>query len=241
MSWRDLDIEKKLRESKEVPSSEELRGFLDEIWLDQHLSNVSILMRIKEKPREDTNVNYFDSKKINPENVFFLEEIKNICIDYRLRFLSTYYFKGDIPHEALLKIKELECLHDTSYEGFKIMAPSKLFKLSNADDPLLFIPINDNYYYLVHKWGKDLAWYRKAWAWCFKSMENLLTVCLIVSLLLTSLIPEGMFFPAKNPSIGFVIEFLFMFKSVIAIVIYYAFAKGKNFNTAIWDSKYFNA
>ena len=33
---------------------------------------------------------------------------------------------------------------------------------------------------------------------------------------------------------------LFMFKAVAGIALYYGFAKGKNFNTAIWNSKYYN-
>lgn len=240
MSWRNIDIEKKLREGKEVPTSEELNDFLDELWIDQHLSDVSILIRLKEKQKEEVVHNYFKLQKKDLKHVFHIDDIKKMCIDYRLRFLSTYYFKGDIPHEAISKIKDLERNHETSYKGFKIMAPSKLFKLSNADDPLLFIPINEKYYYLVHKWGSDLQWYRKGWAWCFKSFENLLVTCLVVSLLVTVLIPKGVFFPAQNPRVGFLLKFLFMFKSVVAIVIYYAFSKGKNFNTEIWNSKYFN-
>mgnify|MGYP006897565197 CR=1 FL=1 len=33
----------------------------------------------------------------------------------------------------------------------------------------------------------------------------------------------------------------FIFKAIAAVVLYYGFAAGKNFNTAIWNSKYFNA
>ena len=36
------------------------------------------------------------------------------------------------------------------------MAPSALFRLEKTDDPLLFVPLGNNYYYLVHKWGNDL-------------------------------------------------------------------------------------
>lgn len=240
MSWRNLDIEQKLREGRGIPSTKELNNFLEEIWVDQHLSDVSILSRIKDKPQQNI-VNRFDTSQIDQKNIFHIDDIKSICVNYRLRFLSSHYFKSDIPQEAISKIKDLEYKHDTSYRGFKIMAPSKLFKLSNADDPLLFIPINEKYYYLVHKWGNDLAWYRKAWAWFFKSFENLAILCLISSFIVTLLIPEGLFFPAQNATTGFLLEFLFMFKSVVAIVIYYAFMKGKNFNTAIWNSKYFNA
>lgn len=240
MSWRNLNIEEKLREGREVPTTNELNNFLEEIWVDQHLSDVSILSRLKEKPSNIVS-NRFDSSKLDQDCIFHIDDIEKICVNYRLRFLSSHYFKGDIPQEAISKVKDLERVHNTSYRGFKIMAPSKLFKLSNADDPLLFIPIKKDYYYFVHKWGNDLAWYRKAWAWCFKSFENLAVLCLGVSLLVTLLIPDGMFFPAQNATMGFFLEFLFMFKSVVAIVIYYAFMKGKNFNTAIWNSKYFNA
>ncbi|WP_395062778.1 hypothetical protein [Flavobacterium sp.] len=40
------------------------------------------------------------------------------------------------------------------------MAPSKAFNLKKYDDPLLFAPIGNDYYYLIHKWGNDLAWYK---------------------------------------------------------------------------------
>ena len=33
---------------------------------------------------------------------------------------------------------------------------SKLFRLKNTDDPLLFVPLGNSYFYLVHKWGNDL-------------------------------------------------------------------------------------
>ncbi len=241
MNWRNLDIEQKLREGKEVPSSEELYSLLDRVWTEEHISDVSVLLRLKERPVREEVSNHFNLEEKDYKNIFHINDIKKICIDYRLRFLSTHYFKGDIPHEAISKIKDLERRHNTFYKGFKIMAPSKMFKLSNADDPLLFIPINKNHYYLVHKWGEDLAWYRKIWAWCFKKVEHLLLVCLIVSFMITYLIPEGLFFPTQHNFLRFFIEFLFMFKSIVAVVIYYAFAKGKNFNTAIWNSKYFNA
>ena len=54
------------------------------------------------------------------------------------------------------KIKSLEKTHNTNIGDFKIMAPSALFRLEKTDDPLLFVPLGNNYYYLVHKWGNDL-------------------------------------------------------------------------------------
>ena len=184
--------------------------------------------------------NRFNIELLETENIYHIDQIKTICIDYRLRFLDTKYFKGELPYEAISRIKALEKAHHTRLSGFKIIAPSKLFKLENADDPLLFAPIGNGYFYLIHKWGNDLTPLRKWLVLPFRSFENLIFTTLLVSLLATALVPEGLFSDDMTSS-EFWMIFFFMFKSLAAIVIYYGFAAGKNFNTAIWDSKYFNA
>ncbi|GAA0733776.1 hypothetical protein GCM10009430_48230 [Aquimarina litoralis] len=185
--------------------------------------------------KNDFIFDYLDSN-----NIYHIDQIKKICIDYRLRFLASKYFKGKLPQEALSKIKDLEKTHNLELKGFKIIAPSKLFKLENADDPLLFAPMGNDYYYLIHKWGEDLHPFRKLMMWFFKSFENLIVLTFLVSVLLTFMIPQGLF-SKENTSSEYVMIFFFMFKSVAAVVLFYGFALGKNFNTAIWNSKYFNA
>jgi hypothetical protein len=188
----------------------------------------------------DANHNDFVFDLLETERIYQLEQIKEICINYRLRFLDSKYFKGELPYEAILKIKSLEKKHNTKLNGFKIIAPSKLFKLENADDPLLFAPIGNGYYYLIHKWGNDLNPFRKILMWPYKSFGNLIIATLLVSLIATGLFPEGVFSNKPNSTQAGMI-FFFIFKSIAAVVIYYGFAAGKNFNTAIWNSKYFNA
>ncbi len=183
--------------------------------------------------------NAFCFDKLKTTNIYHIDQIKQICIDYRLRFLDSKYFKGDIPKEAIVKIKNLEKDHDLDLKGFKIVAPSKLFKLKDKDDPLLFAPIGNDYYYLIHKWGNDLHPLRRIFAWPFKSIVNLTLVVLLGSYLLTLLVPSGLF-SKSNTSAEFWIIFFFMFKSSASVIIFYGFALGKNFNSGIWNSKYFN-
>ena len=185
-----------------------------------------------------TNSFVFDA--LETERIYHIDQLKKICIDYRLRFLDSKYFKGKIPNAAIAKIKALEKEHNTELKGFKIMAPSKLFKLEDKDDPLLFAPIGNGYYYLIHKWGNDLHAFRKVLVWPFKSVVNLAITTLIISYFATLLIPNGLF-SKQNTAAEFWMMFFFMFKSIGAIVIFYGFALGKNFNPAIWNSKYFNA
>lgn len=184
--------------------------------------------------------NEFDFDKLKTENIYHIDQIQKICIDYRLRFLNSSFFKGEIPAEAISKIRRLEKAHDTTIDGLKILAPSKLFKLEDKDDPLLFAPIGNDYFYLIHKWGNDLHPLRKLLMWPFKSVINLTLVVVLCSYLMTLLVPDGLF--SKNSTTAqFWIIFFFMFKCMASVVIFYGFALGKNFTPAIWNSKYFNS
>ena len=177
---------------------------------------------------------------LETHRIYHIDQIKKICIDYRLRFLDSRYFKGQIPQKAFDKIKQMELEHNIEMNGFKIMAPSKLFKLEDKDDPLLFAPIGNGYFYLIHKWGNDLSPFRKLLVWPFKSIVNLTLFTLVISYFATLLVPNGLF--SKNDSATeFWIIYFFMFKCIASVVIFYGFALGKNFNPAIWNSKYFNA
>ena len=194
---------------------------------------------INSSKKSNQNYNQFDFDQLETNRIFHRDTIKKICIDYRLRFLDLSYFKADVPLEAIDKIQALEKNHKTEVKHMKIVAPSKLFRLKNADDPLLFVPIGNDYYYLIHKWGNDLHPLRRLMMWPFKNIVTSIISILLFSLLLTAIMPLGLFGSQSNSS-DFLLIFLFMFKSIAAVVIYYAFAAGKNFNRAIWDSNYYN-
>ena len=182
----------------------------------------------------------FNYEKLESNKIYHISDIKKTCIDYRLRFLNFKYFKGDIPVDAKTKVKIFKNDHRQNILDLKIMAPSKLFKLKNADDPLLFTSLGNDYFYLIDKWGNDLSYFRKISMWPFKSLTNILIFVSIISIFLTMLIPKGIFVYDSSPKSEFFITYLFMLKSVIAIVIFFGFSLGKNFNTAIWNRKYFN-
>jgi len=204
--------------------------------LDNEMSRIE--NNLSKGSRIETNA--FDFDLLESSQIYHLEEIKNICIDYRLRFLDTKYFKGEIPVEGISKIKSLEREHNIELKGFKIIAPSKLFKLEDKDDPLLFAPIGNGYFYLIHQWGNDLHPLRKMLMWPFKNIVNLGVLVLLISFLATLLIPEGLFSKTSSATEFWIIYF-FMFKCIASVVIFYGFALGKNFNPAIWNSKYFNS
>ena len=233
------NVEDRLRKhrSKDISKSDLLAEVKNILDLEDH-KDESVYNKLQSQG--GISQNSFNIDLLDTDRIYHVDHIKAICIDYRLRFLDSELFKGSIPYEAIMKIKALNKEHGIELSGFKIMAPSKLFKLENADDPLLFAPIGNDYYYLIHKWGNDLSPFRKLAVLPFKNFENLMMLTVLVSLIASFFVPKGLF-SIETSGVQFLLIFLFMFKSVAAVVLYYGFAAGKNFNTAIWNSKYSNA
>lgn len=186
---------------------------------------------------EGEMMNYFNINKVETDKIFHIDQIKKICIDYRLRFLDTKYFKGGFPANAISKIRQLEDNHTTKLDGFKIMAPSKLFVLKKADDPLLFAPLGNGYYYLIYKWGNDMHPLRKLLVWPLKNVGNL-TFFTFLGCLLFTYITSSFFFNGEATVAYNIMLFLFYFKFAIGYILFYGIASGKSFNEFIWQSKY---
>jgi len=239
MKLRRTNIPEKILKSRNKRISE--AALMDEVQtiLDaESAKDEKILYAIQENCDDESNHFYIDLLSSN--KIFHISDIEKICITYRLRFLNSSLYKGELPYEAISRIKQLEEEHKISLKAYKLMAPSQFFKLKNADDPLLFAPIGNQYYYLIHSWGRDLHPLRKLMMWPFKHLENFIVLLLLSSLIFTSLIPDGMFSPHQTTS-QFLIIYLFMFKWISGLAIFYGFKKGMNFSSANWNSKYFNA
>ncbi len=204
-----------------------------ELTLEAHESNLDSLI----KSLDIKSLNAFDFDLLATDKIYHLDQIKKVSIDYRLRFLDLKYFKNKLPQEALDTIQALESAHDTQLGSFKIMAPSALFRLEKTDDPLLFVPLGKDYYYLVHKWGNDLHPLRKVLMWPFKNIWNLMLAVFAFSWILTELTPMGLFTRTPDSS-SYLMLLFFMFKAVASVVLYFGFALGKNFNPAIWNNRY---
>lgn len=63
------------------------------------------------------------------ENVFSLNEIRSICVRYRLWFLDSTYVKSEFPYEAIVSIMELERKYNQEITSFQIIVPENVFEL----------------------------------------------------------------------------------------------------------------
>ena len=122
----------------------------------------------------------FDSKR-----VFHISQIEKICNKYMLKFLPIKYFCGEIDVDLPQKVLNFELIYGKSVSEANsyIIAPQSSFKLEERPkDPLLFYKINEEYYYLIHKWGNDLSIFNR-----FKAIWNKYPKSIVSSLV--ALIP----------------------------------------------------
>ena len=182
--------------------------------------------------------NTFDFNQLESDRIYSLSAIKKICLANRLRFLDTRFYKNEYPEAVIQSIKEFEELHQTQLHHFKIVAPKSNFKLHNYDDPLLFMSLGNDYYYLLDYWGNDLHWTRKIKALPLKNLFNLTLFTVVISILLTYFIQ---LFKTESLATSYqIIVFLFTWKSVIAIVFYSIIKTGNNVSEYNWNSEFYN-
>jgi len=192
-----------------------------ELLQSKSLDRMGITNALKEgkaiKSRVDTNKE--QTLKFDQSRVFHISQIEKTCNKYYLRFLPTAYYKGTLDEKLPFKVATFELAHGVELESYQdydslgmqfyydmlnrkqekqkvnnsyIMAPKESFNLEQRPkDPLLFYKINDEYFYLIHKWGNDLSIARR-----LKSISShrgsffycLLTILLLSAFLLPSVV-----------------------------------------------------
>ena len=232
----DLNLQNTLRKDRDKHiSSEDLKDMIQAIFDQKEAIKSRVKSTLKTPNNSYVNTLTFDA--LDLDKIFHIDSIKKLCINYRLRFLDTHLFKGEYPKELYSIIPNLENDHKIQLKDFKIMAPSKLFRLKTKEDPLLFVPIGNGYYYLVHKWGDDLKSYRKILVWPFKNINTLIFTSIILSLLSTAI---GSAFFNDFSDTQLLVIFIFNIKTFVFVTFYLLFMMRKNFNESIWNSKYKN-
>ena len=105
--------DKLLKERAKYISKQDILAQVERVFEEDRFRESDILNTLKATPQDGYNEFNFDQLDIH--RIFHIKQIKNICIDYRLRFLDTKYFKGKYPQEVLSAIKYLENTHPVSY------------------------------------------------------------------------------------------------------------------------------
>lgn len=165
------------------------------------------------------------------------DHLKSLCVDYRLRFLNATHFAGQIPYEAIAAMERLDASAGTRLNGYRILAPASLFRLSYQDkDPMLLLELGGGFHYLVHKWGGEINPLRRILMFPLRSFKAMMQSILVFCALVALAIPESVL----GEHSGFVrgIFFFYLLFATSAMSALYGFSRAKNFSENLWQSRY---
>lgn len=162
-----INLEKSLiKENKKLVMPEELL-FINEydkfapLVENDALSRVGLNRALKKGQdiKNRMNQKLEKTKAFAQDRVFHISQIEGVCKKYRLRFLPAQKYRGVIDKDLANRILTFEVAYNLkcNEHNTKIIAPMESFKLEKKPkDPLMFYEINNEYFYLIHKWGNDL-------------------------------------------------------------------------------------
>lgn len=176
--------------------------------------------------------------QLDAGEIFDIESIESICTRFRLRFLESSFFRGEIPAEAIRKIKHLESTRGIHFERFRLIAPEERFQLiDSTKDPMLFAELPDGRYYFIFQWGDDLRWYQRILKYPFRHMGTLAVTSSTLGLLAALLVPSQF----ESMQAEFFYRF-FMFSMSSCLVMTLAIIAGimysKDFSENVWNSRF---
>lgn len=240
MLFKEINILDELH--KEELKNMELSSLIQarEILQNESLHEARILEDIEGKNKPDRLPNS------DGLSLFSEESIKNICVKYRLRFLDSSLFKGEIPYEAIQKVKQLEKKFGLELRSFKIIAPASRFSLKDSTkDPILLAKTVSGEYLFIHKWGKDMEWYHKLLYFPFSNIQNLAISAMLLALLVSVFIPNASAPDFYTRTTALLILYKSMiFFALTGLIFSASLALGiifsKDFSDDVWNDKYFN-
>jgi hypothetical protein len=167
----------KLRSNVPITPEDEVIQEVNKILAQSIYKEQNILHNLKSYQK---TFEVLDEEGLKEKYLYTTEELKQLCINLRLKFLDSQNYPFDVPYEAISKINQLNKQQGKNIHGFKIMSTAQAFKKpSNSVNFALFAPTLLGNYYLIHSWGHRFKWYQKILAFPLRSFETL-AVCLIM-------------------------------------------------------------
>jgi len=230
------ELEQQKRKSERRTEDEVLKAYRELLAADDEVDE-DVLGRIFDRAGAEGN---YTLNNLDQGRIYHLDDIRKLCIAYRLRFLDASLYKGEIPYEAISKIKSLEKAQQMRLADFKMLAPAPMFNLVRKDrDPLLFLNLGNNHYYLIHKWGGDLHPLRKLVVYPFRSFTALLITVVAASFLISFGVPESVVDDGVGNTVMIrIIAFFYFFIGFSSMSLLYGFSRMKDFSDNLWNSRY---
>lgn len=215
-----VSIEKELE--KKVQSEREIFEPLKEVklLLERSESEDARILRELSNDSQFNRIERLRGKQMDLENlenkydgrVYHIDQIKELAVNYRLRFLPSKYFTGAYDSQLAAKIKEFAKKTNVAIESYSlksdffILAPQEMFALNTEVyvtkkelqrqlDPVIFYRIDSQHYRMIHKWGDDFTVFRLIEGFAFRSWWHNMLVNTFLILPIAATVITLLFFP----------------------------------------------
>jgi hypothetical protein len=180
-----------------------------------------------------------DEEDLRQDKIFTLQEIKQVAVLYRLKFLDSSFFKPELPFEVGLKTEELNKRFHKDIGTYKVLSHYENFKNSTArHQAMVFVETNYGNYYLLHSWGKTLKMSRRLQFLPLRSFESLILSVVFITLVLALSLPTGVITldsKAEYWSGYRAAAFFHLLIFNFGVTVYFTFTFAKNFSNTVWN------
>ncbi len=183
---------------------------------------------------------FLDEEEIIGKQIFSILQIKSTATKLRLRFLPSQAFEGEIPYEAVLKIKDLNLKHRKELKHFKILSTKKFFAENDSpDQAMLFAQTLYGNYYHIHTWGNWLKKNRKLKLVPLRNFESF-ALCLLLFTLIETLLISNRYLTTDLRATYFSMYRMAAFFHLLilntGLLVFLLFGFNCNFSEHIWDN-----
>jgi hypothetical protein len=182
-------------------------------------------------------------RETSSKTIFNEENIKQLCIRYRLRFLPIQLYCGEVPYEVITKIKSYEHKHHGRKAELFILAPPAFFLLKNAyKDPLLFALNSSGGYELLCEWGEKSSWYVPILNYPFRDFKSMVISSLAVGFVIALICGLNGVLNYPNTFKSIIMKAPIMILSAgmfSTLALCYGLITKTDFSADNWQSKYF--
>lgn len=182
-------------------------------------------------------------RETSSKTILSEDDIKQICIRYRLRFLPVQLYCGEVPYEVISKIKSYEHRNHGNKSELFILAPPAFFLLKNAyKDPLLFVTHSSGGYEMLCEWGEKSSWYVPILNYPYRDFRSMVISSLAVGLLIAMICGfNGILnYPNTFKSIIMKVPIMILSAGMFStLALCYGLITKTDFSADNWKSKYF--
>ena len=235
---KEFNIERELTNEKDGISAEDkLILEAKKVLIQSRLTEKNVLDNLK---FYKSSYEFLDEEEVVVQKVFSLQQIRSTAIKLRLRFLPSQAFEGEIPYEAVLKIKDLNTVHRKELKHFKILSTKSFFSNHDStEQAMLFAQTLYGNYYHIHTWGKTEEKNRKLKMFPLRNFETF-GLCLLVFTLIETLLISNRYLStdwrAGYFSMYRAAAFFHMLILNAGLLVFLLFGFNCNFSEHIWDS-----